>query len=63
MQYRAVEITEQLADPGIYEASNKDQLKELLKEKGGVEQQIEEIEMVWFELNEELEQLNQQLVI
>lgn len=63
LQSRAMDITEQLAEPGIYEASNKDQLKELLKEKGSVEQQIEETEMVWFELNEELEQLNQQLAI
>ena len=61
LQSREVEITTQLAEPTIYEASNKDKLTELLKEKGTVENQIEEVEMAWFEINEELELLQQQL--
>ena len=61
LQSRIAEITEQLADATIYEAGHKDKLTELLKEKGVVENQIEEVEMAWFEIHEELEVLQQQL--
>ncbi|MCW8825819.1 MAG: ATP-binding cassette domain-containing protein [Gammaproteobacteria bacterium] len=58
---RESEITGQLAEPEIYEERNKEKLTGALKEKGTLEQQIEEIELNWFELNEELEALMQQL--
>ena len=61
LQSRIAVITEQLADATIYEAGNKDKLTELLKEKGNVENQIEEVEMEWLEIHEELELLQQQL--
>jgi len=61
LQSRIAEITEQLAEPTIYEESNKDKLTKLLKEKGGIELQIDESEMAWFEVTEELEILQQQL--
>jgi len=48
-------LAEQLADPSIYEASNKDALKQCTLEHGKLEQQCSEIEEHWMQTSEELE--------
>ncbi|MCO6411308.1 MAG: ATP-binding cassette domain-containing protein [Thiogranum sp.] len=45
----------QLADPLLYDARNKDQLKGLLLEKADVDRQCEALEMDWLEACEQLE--------
>jgi ATP-binding cassette subfamily F protein 3 len=61
LQSQVAEITVQLAEPSLYEAANKEQLTGLLKEKGAIEQRIESTELMWFEANEALEAMQQQL--
>ena len=48
-------LAEKLADPCIYEASNKDKLKQLTLEHGKLEQQLGEIEELWMKASEALE--------
>jgi len=48
-------LAKQLADPAIYEACNKNKLKQLTLEHGKIEQQVGEIEEAWMQASEELE--------
>jgi ATP-binding cassette subfamily F protein 3 len=48
-------INAKLADPEIYNEANKEKLKQLLREKGEVDQSLSETEEQWLELGEELE--------
>jgi len=48
-------LTEQLAEPSIYEEGNNDKLKQLTLEHGKLEQQSNEIEEAWMLASEELE--------
>ena len=45
----------QLADSSIYEESNKNKLKKILLEKAQVDLALEETEMEWMEISEQLE--------
>jgi ATP-binding cassette subfamily F protein 3 len=49
------EFEEQLADSSIYEANNKDKLKKILLEKAQVDLALEETELEWMEISEQLE--------
>jgi ATP-binding cassette subfamily F protein 3 len=48
-------LDEKLADSTLYETSSKPRLTDLLKEKGRVDNQLEQIEMQWLEASEALE--------
>ena len=51
-------LEEKLADNDIYNVSNKDMLKKLLEEQGQVNNDLEQTEMDWLEVSEELEAAN-----
>ncbi len=55
------DLEEQLAAPEIYQAENKDKLKELMDEQAVHKSGLEEAEMEWFELSEEIEVAESQL--
>ena len=44
-----------LTDPTLYEDSNKNKLKELLREQGEISRELSQLEEQWLELQEELE--------
>jgi len=48
-------LAEQLADPSLYEDSNKKTLKQRTLEHGKLEQQAGEVEEAWMQTSEELE--------
>ena len=48
-------LEEKLADNDIYSESNKDILKSLLEEQGQIENNLQQVEMGWLEVSEELE--------
>ena len=52
------ELEEKLANNDIYSESNKSTLKDLLKEQGNVNNDLEQIEIDWLEASEELESIN-----
>ena len=54
-------IEEQLADPALYDAANKAQLTDLLKQQGDIGTQLEERELAWMEASEQLQTLEQSL--
>ena len=51
-------LEEKLADNNIYSASNKEVLKKLLEEQGQVDNNLQQVEMDWLEVSEELESVN-----
>jgi len=48
-------LEEQLADNDIYSENNKDRLKKLLEEQGQVDNSLQQVELDWLEVSEELE--------
>ena len=56
-QTQLSEVEETLADSTIYQNENKAQLTELLKAQGSLKQQIEEHEMEWLDLEEQIESI------
>jgi ATP-binding cassette subfamily F protein 3 len=44
-----------LADNALYQAENKDELKQCLAEKAAIDRRIEEVEENWLEISEKLE--------
>ncbi|MGL6176152.1 MAG: ABC transporter ATP-binding protein, partial [Vibrionaceae bacterium] len=50
-----------LAEPDIYEAHNKPQLTQLLREQAAEKGKLQEVETQWMTLQEELEEMEQQL--
>ncbi|WP_026959589.1 ABC transporter ATP-binding protein [Aliagarivorans taiwanensis] len=54
------EVEQQLADSSLYEAKNKAQLQESLERQREAKQKLEQAEGQWFELEEEIDALNQQ---
>ena len=54
-------LEEQLADPTIYDAANKDLLKKLLAEKAEVDKTIAQTEESWLEVSEALEAAQQEI--
>ena len=59
LQGKLGDIESQLADPAIYEESAKTRLSELLKSQGPLKEQLEEVELEWMSLSEELETMEQ----
>ena len=55
LQSQLDELENQLADTGLYEDARKDELKTLLAKQADTKADLEEIEMAWMELTEELE--------
>lgn len=51
-------LEEKLADNDIYSEGNKDILKKLLEEQGQVDNNLQQVEMDWLEVSEELEAAN-----
>lgn len=49
-------LEQQLSDNNIYNENNKDKLKKLLEEQGQVDNNLQQVELDWLELSEELEQ-------
>jgi len=50
------QLEDQLADPTIYEAANKDRLQTLLRDKASLAKELEEAELAWLEAGEALEE-------
>jgi len=48
-------LEQQLTDNNIYNENNKDKLKKLLEEQGQVDNNLQQVELDWLELSEELE--------
>ena len=48
-------LEEKLSDNDIYSDSNKEQLKKILEEQGKVDNNLQQVEMDWLEVSEELE--------
>ena len=51
-------LEEKLADNNIYDESNKEVLKRLLEEQGQVDNELQQVEIDWLEVSEELEVAN-----
>lgn len=49
-------LEQKLADNNIYNENNKDKLKKLLEEQGQVDNNLQQVELDWLEVSEELEQ-------
>lgn len=56
-QEELTELETVLADPEIYQEDNKAKLTELLQKRHKLESSIEEQELIWFELEEQIEQI------
>jgi len=50
-------IENELASPSIYDDENKQRLKALLEKRGDLSTEVEEIELQWFDLQEQIEEL------
>jgi ATP-binding cassette subfamily F protein 3 len=59
-QQRLVEIEQQLADSALYEAPHKAQLQKILEEQGALRKQIDDLEMEWFAVQEQLENVSEE---
>ncbi|WP_430460637.1 ATP-binding cassette domain-containing protein [Thalassolituus sp. LLYu03] len=55
LQTQLATIEEQLGDNGLYDAARKDELNKLLQQQGKLKSELEEVEMEWMELTEQLE--------
>ncbi|WP_085248542.1 ABC transporter ATP-binding protein [Gilliamella mensalis] len=58
LTHQLKQIEEQLSDPTIYDASNKNELTTLLLEQSQLKNQLEETELQWLELQQQLESFN-----
>jgi len=54
---RKAEVDSRLADPGIYDDANKEQLKALILDQAYLAKELEQLETEWLEQQEALEQL------
>ena len=59
LQQQSEALEEQLADSGIYQEQRKQELKQLLEEKGGIDSELAETEERWMQALEELEAAQQ----
>ncbi len=57
VQTQKNQVHQALSDPNIYDDTNKEKLSQLLVEQGKIDQSLEEFELSWLELNEELESI------
>ena len=56
LQNQLDNLEERLGDTGLYDASRKDELNQLLQQQGMLKSGLEDAEMEWMELTEQLEQ-------
>jgi len=56
LQTQLDNIEEKMSDTDLYSDSRKDELQKLLTQQGDLKSQLEEIEMEWMELTEQLEE-------
>ncbi|MCA6063211.1 ATP-binding cassette domain-containing protein [Thalassolituus marinus] len=56
LQSQLGDIEEQLSDNTLYDAARKDDLNKLLQQQGKIKGELEDIEMEWMELTEQLEE-------
>ena len=62
LNHQSIQLEAALADPAIYDASQKTQLKRLLADKTRITQELNETEEQWLMACEELEQTETALV-
>lgn len=55
-QYRLEKVEQELHDPAIYEADNRERMQELLQEQGQLQKSLAQIEEEWLQASEELEE-------
>lgn len=55
---RLSELKSKMADPDFYASSSQDEIAEIMKEHGELESQVEELEMIWLELSEKIEEID-----
>lgn len=55
LQSKLSTIEEAMADSGLYDATRKDELNELIRKQGELKSSLEDAEMEWMELTEQLE--------
>lgn len=60
LQKKLHNIEQKLADPALYEGVNA-QLQTLLKQQGAIKNELEQVEELWLDHNEKLEQMKAQL--
>ncbi len=60
IQTRLAEIEEMMADTELYQESQKGKLTELLAEQAELKTNLEELELEWFDCQEQMEQLTEQ---
>ncbi|WP_432460252.1 MULTISPECIES: ABC transporter ATP-binding protein [unclassified Agarivorans] len=58
-QQALTEIEQRMADPELYTADNKQQLQQCLQQQATLKIELEETELQWFDLQEQLEQQQQ----
>lgn len=56
LQQRQADLEAQLADPELYTEAGKADLKQLLLDKGAIDEQLDSVEMAWMEASEAYEQ-------
>jgi ATP-binding cassette subfamily F protein 3 len=61
LQVEAAALEQQLSDNDLYDASRKDDLTKVLAEKARVDAALEDAEFAWFQAEEQLENLLQEL--
>ncbi len=57
LQHKLQECEGQLADPDIYNEAKKAELKQLLENQAKFKSELDDVELSWFELSEEIEEL------
>ncbi|GLP95779.1 ABC transporter ATP-binding protein [Paraferrimonas sedimenticola] len=57
LQQELADIDEQLANSDLYEAANKDKLTDLLKSQGELKGRLEDSEMEWFDVQQQVEDI------
>ncbi|GDY26630.1 ABC transporter ATP-binding protein [Agarivorans sp. Toyoura001] len=58
-QQRLDEVEQKMAEPELYEADNKAQLQKCLQQQAELKSELEETELSWFDLQEQLEERQQ----
>ena len=60
LQHKLGEIEQALADPAIYQDDAKSKLTSLLAQQGPLKNELEQTELEWMDISEQLEQMEQQ---
>lgn len=60
LQQALTDIETELSDPAIYQDDAKPKLTGLLAQQGPLKNELEQVELEWMEISEQLEQMEQQ---